>query len=456
MSNDWYSKFFHQHGIGAREKFQEACFEILSKKYPSYSLHLIRVSQGDQGIDILSTHKTTGEKTIYQCKFFDSAKLGSAQKQQIKESFTRAYSANASFQKWSLCIPIEFSVQDFEWWNHWSTEQDMEIELLDGPNLILFSKEVHLYNQIFAEDVKQQIAEIHAKWMNEPNPPFLFPKNKSTTKDNSILGFLLDCSEQMTLAISKNTFEKKEDLLERILNQFYFQKSALSKNNPELLQKILTFFLGYSKRSKSRGELFSILFEIENFVTETVDLFAFGDTKETFLDLLTLNSHFESIKKKILENVSKNNLFTGGADLENGLSTSLKYFEMHPHIQNKILVILTTGEITKDSENQVLEIAEDLKKNVIVFVIYLNQNKNSFGKSFQLYDSIGANWDNSASRAFHLASEITSDPFIYNKTKAICELNQIEYTDTSKFFFPMIPEKTLTFLKYLVLGEMDE
>lgn len=87
---------------GAREIFEKLCTNLLQAQHGE-DAHNIRVSQGDEGIDIL-----VGDFQFpidnYQCKYFIDG-IGSSQKAQIEHSFDRAiHSENYSMQKWILCV----------------------------------------------------------------------------------------------------------------------------------------------------------------------------------------------------------------------------------------------------------------------------------------------------------------------------------------------------------------
>lgn len=96
---------------GAREIFEKLCTNLLQAQHGE-DAHNIRVSQGDEGIDIL-----VGDFQFpidnYQCKYFIDG-IGSSQKAQIEHSFDRAIHAeNYSMQKWILCVPCSFSSAEF-------------------------------------------------------------------------------------------------------------------------------------------------------------------------------------------------------------------------------------------------------------------------------------------------------------------------------------------------------
>jgi len=114
------------------------------------------LSQGDGGIDIFIGDIGISPIGVYQCKFFLD-KIGSSQKQQIKESFITAITnSNFKVKYWTLCVPRVFTNEEHTWWVNWKsameTAYDLEhnvIRLFNGNHLIDEMKKAGIYNQIF-------------------------------------------------------------------------------------------------------------------------------------------------------------------------------------------------------------------------------------------------------------------------------------------------------------------
>lgn len=147
---------------GAREIFEKLCTNLLQAQHGE-DAHNIRVSQGDEGIDIL-----VGDFQFpidnYQCKYFIDG-IGSSQKAQIEHSFDRAiHSENYSMQKWILCVPCSFSSAEFKWWSEWKGQQQrihqIEIALFDGTYLISELKKSGIYDEAFDDDIRKKLDEI--------------------------------------------------------------------------------------------------------------------------------------------------------------------------------------------------------------------------------------------------------------------------------------------------------
>ena len=100
---------------GARDVFESICTQLLQARYGEEA-HNIRVSRGDEGIDILVGDFQSPIEN-YQCKYFIDG-IDSSQRTQIKNSFDRALHAeDYSMRKWILCVPCSLSASEFKWWS---------------------------------------------------------------------------------------------------------------------------------------------------------------------------------------------------------------------------------------------------------------------------------------------------------------------------------------------------
>lgn len=108
---------------GAREQFENLCAQLIRSQ--SSTATGIRVHRGDGGIDVYEG-KFTGEEGIhvFQVKYFPNG-LGKSQRNEVKESFTRCRT-NTQFttRKWTLCLPVDLSVEETEWFSHWAQESE--------------------------------------------------------------------------------------------------------------------------------------------------------------------------------------------------------------------------------------------------------------------------------------------------------------------------------------------
>lgn len=158
------------HGdAGAREIFEKICTEWLYAQYGE-NAHNIRVSQGDEGIDILVGDFSAPIKN-YQCKFFLDG-LGDAQKAQIRESFKTAVSSTTyKMEKWVLCVPCALSASEFKWWSEWRAKQEklygIDIALHEGGYLISQLKKYDIYKTAFDDDTRTKLDLILSFFMEE-------------------------------------------------------------------------------------------------------------------------------------------------------------------------------------------------------------------------------------------------------------------------------------------------
>ncbi|MFW1331728.1 hypothetical protein ACEV9E_23965, partial [Vibrio parahaemolyticus] len=71
MNSDWSDlKRMVGNIAGARQAFEDACLDILQKKFPEYEVEGIRVDQGDGGIDVYVGNLGVSPIDVYQCKYF--------------------------------------------------------------------------------------------------------------------------------------------------------------------------------------------------------------------------------------------------------------------------------------------------------------------------------------------------------------------------------------------------
>lgn len=147
---------------GAREIFEKLCSQLFTSLYGSDS-HNIKVSQGDEGIDVL-VGDFSAPIDVFQCKYFVDG-IGRSQKQQISHSFDRAYeSSKFKMKRWILCLPCELTAKEFQWWSEWRNRmtelRGIQIELYDGCYLITQLKKQEIYDAAFDDDIRQKLDEI--------------------------------------------------------------------------------------------------------------------------------------------------------------------------------------------------------------------------------------------------------------------------------------------------------
>ena len=101
----------------------------------------VRIFCGDGGIDSYrGTFTRHGQLTVHQSKHFVE-QWGDTQKQQIRDSFTRAVESDEFvLTDWILCIPVRPTRQDLHWFDEWREKKlkeypSVKIDMLDGDDL---------------------------------------------------------------------------------------------------------------------------------------------------------------------------------------------------------------------------------------------------------------------------------------------------------------------------------
>ncbi len=160
---------------GAREKFEDLASQLVTGEQPRADK--VRIVQGDGGIDV-----HVGELTdpfgidVFQCKFFPQ-RLGDIQKGQIRESFkTCRDSTDFRTKRWTLCLPVDLSVDEKSWFEHWRSKQaasGIVIEDVWGATklegLLYQAKNRGLRESFFKEEHLTQIRETHGMVQNLVN-----------------------------------------------------------------------------------------------------------------------------------------------------------------------------------------------------------------------------------------------------------------------------------------------
>jgi hypothetical protein len=152
---------------GARAKFEDLAGQLVKGEQPD--ANKVRIVQGDDGIDVY-----VGEFTdpagieIYQCKFFPQG-LGESQKSQVRKSFRRCRDSDAyQVKKWTLCLPVDLSVEEKRWFEEWKGKQASSGIVIEYPwaatkleSLLYQTKNQGLKEAFFKEEYLAQIREMH-------------------------------------------------------------------------------------------------------------------------------------------------------------------------------------------------------------------------------------------------------------------------------------------------------
>ena len=119
---------------GAEHCFEHVVSSILRTTEPD--ARGVRVHRGDDGVDMCTgSWGESGELDVFQIKFF-TTQWGDSQKQQIRDSFTRASEAGSyNLRSWTLVVPTTLTARDHQWFDAWRREKSVPIHLMDGAEL---------------------------------------------------------------------------------------------------------------------------------------------------------------------------------------------------------------------------------------------------------------------------------------------------------------------------------
>jgi len=143
---------------GAREKFEEMADQLIHAERPDSQR--VRIVKGDGGVDSFEgSLSDPGGIDVYQVKYFPE-KIEDAQKKQIRESFATARNSKKfKVKSWTLCLPIDMSTDETEWFEGWAkTQTASSIEIrkpwgsLQLESLLLQEKNRPIREAFFREE----------------------------------------------------------------------------------------------------------------------------------------------------------------------------------------------------------------------------------------------------------------------------------------------------------------
>ena len=157
MENLWLSfKELYTNENDAKNAFESACMNMLELYYANQKLEPFR----QNFVNTINTSDEANEtpRIILHCKFFFDG-LNNSRKGQIRKAFNSSFDVFKTNQipvsDWILCIPVNLSPEEKNWWDSWSTRTSIDnkinIELFDGENLITLLKKYFLYDNWFAQ-----------------------------------------------------------------------------------------------------------------------------------------------------------------------------------------------------------------------------------------------------------------------------------------------------------------
>ena len=152
---------------GAREQFEELVVHLIRAEHPD--VDRVRIVRGDGGIDAHGGSLASPNGIdVFQMKFFPDS-IGDTQKNQIRESFKRiCESKDFKTKSWTLCVPIDMSVDEKKWFEDWKDKQastGIDIHPVWGAvkleGLLYEDRNKHIRERFFKEEHLKQIREMY-------------------------------------------------------------------------------------------------------------------------------------------------------------------------------------------------------------------------------------------------------------------------------------------------------
>lgn len=143
---------------GARDKFEDMVSQLIHVVRPDSQR--VRVVRGDAGLDSFdgSLSDPLGID-VFQMKFFPDG-IEKSQKNQIRDSFASARdSKKFKVKSWTLCLPIDMSADETEWFEDWTKTQSSTGIVINKPwgalhieGLLLLDKNQGIRHSFFREE----------------------------------------------------------------------------------------------------------------------------------------------------------------------------------------------------------------------------------------------------------------------------------------------------------------
>lgn len=116
-----------------RQAFNEVVENVLRGQFGA---GVLQSSSREGRIQVLEPAASSLKRlTVYQAKYF-VRRWESYQRRQVREAFQRALREDQAVRRWILCLPAGMAAEDLRWFNDWRTQQPIEVEVLDGNDLL--------------------------------------------------------------------------------------------------------------------------------------------------------------------------------------------------------------------------------------------------------------------------------------------------------------------------------
>lgn len=143
---------------GARDKFEDMMTQLIHVERPDSQS--FRVVKGDAGLDSFDGSLSAPNGIdVFQVKFFPDG-IKEAQKSQIRDSFATARdSKKFKVKSWTLCFPIDMSLDETKWFEGWAKSQAGTGITINKPwsalhieSLLLLDKNQGIRHEFFREE----------------------------------------------------------------------------------------------------------------------------------------------------------------------------------------------------------------------------------------------------------------------------------------------------------------
>ncbi|PET72763.1 hypothetical protein CN533_04995 [Priestia megaterium] len=194
-----------------KRSFEELCYQIARVKFDNKGIFTsVDDSGGGDGVEFYLT-LPNGEEWGWQAKFYLDGRLVSGRKRSIVDSLEKSLKVHPNLKKWYLCVPMDLTVGEKEWFNNTLksvVSEGVEVDLyfwgdsefnyyLGTPELAgrknYFFGDLELTMDWFNNQVSNQLSAIKGKY----NPAV----HTQTEVDSEIDSFLLNEGYKQQLII---------------------------------------------------------------------------------------------------------------------------------------------------------------------------------------------------------------------------------------------------------------
>jgi hypothetical protein len=116
-----------------RQAFNEVVESILRGQFGAGVLQSV---SKEGRIQVLEPSSGLSKRvTFYEAKYF-VRRWESYQRRQVREALQRALREDQAVCRWTLCLPTRMAAEDLRWFSDWRKQQPIEVEVLDGNDLL--------------------------------------------------------------------------------------------------------------------------------------------------------------------------------------------------------------------------------------------------------------------------------------------------------------------------------